>query len=679
MGKGSEGPNYIHLEAKSMADMEVVEEFKAEKVEVKEEVSPPEDPPVAPAPLENSAPSEKEEESEVVFENPTYENGDTEESTVSQVPKDEGPAEPEKADDGIDRRRLYFVRMPKPPEQSPATAAIQQELDHLNTQIKLLDLNLKVQRDEKARQRESVLAAQQDVAKSKAQLDAIDEKLRPLIDLRKAKRTEQDSMKATFGDLGVRTEAELKEKIKDLNFQFHHETNSLARENKLMSEIKRLEGLTDRVKEYEAKSAALNTAREEIKKHEDETKALEAERKAAYEDLTLQRAIAKKFKEEEQALDVKMNGVKAERARIKALSDATYSRLVAAKTEFKSKNDAYYENRRFGVKIRELCKSGKVDEARALCDEQITAMNARLANDDDFRKQYSMLWEQQRTYSVYLPAAEVEEQTNPKLNAAAKVEVVDPSGKMPRQPPSKEAIARAQAIVDAALSAAKVEVPRAEEADAPENVADTTAGDAVVAATPAPVVLADVPEKPKPVKQVKKEKPKAQPAPAIIPEIEFQLPEAISKGSASEASTEEKKAVEKARQLALAKEAEAKKERKKKAAEKAAEKKKQKALEKAAAPVAPTLPPPPPQAPEPVEVPHVAEEQQAPVVTKREVSKPSAVKGPAKPKVRPGKKKDIWWTLKQYKLHILIVVVALLIAGFGTWSWLARPPAVTSA
>lgn len=46
---------------------------------------------------------------------------------------------------------------------------------------------------------------------------------------------------------------------------------------------------------------------------------------------------------------------------------------------------------------------------------------------------------------------------------------MDPSGKAPRQPPSEEAKARAQAIIDAALSAAKVEVPPAErETDAPE-------------------------------------------------------------------------------------------------------------------------------------------------------------------------------------------------------------------
>lgn len=56
--------------------------------------------------------------------------------------------------------------------------------------------------------------------------------------------------------------------------------------------------------------------------------------------------------------------------------------------------------------------------------EQITAVNEKLATDEAFRKQYTSLWEQQRTYSVYLPAAEVEEQHNPKLNAAAKASLL---------------------------------------------------------------------------------------------------------------------------------------------------------------------------------------------------------------------------------------------------------------
>jgi chromosome segregation ATPase len=83
------------------------------------------------------------------------------------------------------------------------------------------------------------------------------------------------------------------------------------------------QGMVDRVKEYEKVNAAFANTREEFAKHEDELKTLEAERKTAYEDLTLQRTVARKFKEEEQALDSKIQTVRAERMRIKALAVST--------------------------------------------------------------------------------------------------------------------------------------------------------------------------------------------------------------------------------------------------------------------------------------------------------------------------------------------------------------------
>lgn len=144
MGKGTEGPTCVHLGAEGISDMEVVEVFKGDKVET--EVSSPPDSPLPGPVVENSIDSEKEEEFEASVDNPTYENGETGESNVVEKTKDEEVPEPEKVEDEIDKRRLYFVRMPKPPEQSPAIAAIQQELEHLQTQIKLLDVNMKVQR-----------------------------------------------------------------------------------------------------------------------------------------------------------------------------------------------------------------------------------------------------------------------------------------------------------------------------------------------------------------------------------------------------------------------------------------------------------------------------------------------------------------------------------------------------
>jgi hypothetical protein len=148
MGRGAEGPAYISSEIESIRQMDIVEDLQDKKVESLEDECATEDPPVAVASLESSG--EEKHESGVLYDNPTYENGELQESNTIQEsigePSGEPSGEPDKGDDGADRRRLYFIRMPKPPEQKAAPTALSQELEHLNMQIKLLDINLKMQR-----------------------------------------------------------------------------------------------------------------------------------------------------------------------------------------------------------------------------------------------------------------------------------------------------------------------------------------------------------------------------------------------------------------------------------------------------------------------------------------------------------------------------------------------------
>ncbi len=85
-----------------------------------------------------------------------------------------------------------------------------------------------------------------------------------------------------------------------------------------------VQGLGDRVKEYEKVSAAFASSREEIAKHEDELKALKAERSLAYDDLTVQRSLVRTLKEGEQSLEAEMQNVRSERLRIKDLAVGPY-------------------------------------------------------------------------------------------------------------------------------------------------------------------------------------------------------------------------------------------------------------------------------------------------------------------------------------------------------------------
>lgn len=87
----------------------------------------------------------------------------------------------------------------------------------------------------------------------------------------------------------------------------------------------------DRVKEYEKVSAAFASSREEISKHEDELKALKAERSLAYDDLVVQRSLVRTLKDGEQALEADIQSVRSEKARIKDLAVSAHSlRLLTA-------------------------------------------------------------------------------------------------------------------------------------------------------------------------------------------------------------------------------------------------------------------------------------------------------------------------------------------------------------
>jgi hypothetical protein len=89
----------------------------------------------------------KEKASDVCFDNPVYENGGPKQNgTVENGPVAKPAGEPEAPEEGIDKRRLYFVRMPSPPEGSSAIPGLEQEHDALKTQVKLLDVNVNLKK-----------------------------------------------------------------------------------------------------------------------------------------------------------------------------------------------------------------------------------------------------------------------------------------------------------------------------------------------------------------------------------------------------------------------------------------------------------------------------------------------------------------------------------------------------
>jgi hypothetical protein len=53
------------------------------------------------------------------------------------------------------------------------------------------------------------------------------------------------------------------------------------------------------------------------------------------------------------------------------LQDEVFHKMAGLKREHRGKTDAFFNNRRFSRNIRELCKAGKEDEARAECEKQV--------------------------------------------------------------------------------------------------------------------------------------------------------------------------------------------------------------------------------------------------------------------------------------------------------------------
>jgi hypothetical protein len=58
------------------------------------------------------------------------------------------------------------------------------------------------------------------------------------------------------------------------------------------------------------------------------------------------------------------------------------------------------ENRKLSLAVRDLVETGHLDEARAMCDEQVAAFMGRLLSDAAYRAEYTAGWAEQRKYVV---------------------------------------------------------------------------------------------------------------------------------------------------------------------------------------------------------------------------------------------------------------------------------------
>ncbi|KAK9814284.1 hypothetical protein WJX72_003390 [[Myrmecia] bisecta] len=475
------------------------------------------------------------------------------------------------------KKRLWFVRVPKPAEDS-TLASFESELELYKARVHLLNESVNIKRMEKDSARESTKAALEALNACKAQIDLKDRDLKPLRDARDARNIASKEFRSNFGDLDVRSEEELDDKLKSIEHRMSHESMPLAEEKKLMAQMKKLQGQRERVRQYAVKVSSLSVAREEADKLQLELKELDQDRQVLVEERQMQSKIFEKYRDEERALDAELKAILDERRRVKDLQDDVYQRMQEVKRERRAKTDEYYENRRFSQNIRIMVRDGGLDEARALCAEQANSKHELLEFNPDYRIEFVRLWDQQRKYPLSMSgdasfdldplAATSTSQPACKGAKGSKREGRPGRGEQDAAPAALPSKSRAELVIAAALEEAKEEIAQnarnkaAEPAPEPAPVEEEAP-----APVKAPVQVLGAPS-PDKLKPVRAPKPAAK-APIVLPEVHDAtpfVPPVVSKS----APLSEEELREKARlhnKAALA-EAEKRKERKRREAEK---------------------------------------------------------------------------------------------------------------
>lgn len=473
--------------------------------------------------------------------------------------EEEAPPEEEKW-----RKQLWFVRMPKPPEDT-AVLALDQEFESLRVQHNLLSETMTVKKLEKDAAISNLRNAQDAVNRCIEALRAKDEQLLPLKQLRAARKTLAEDL-ASYKDLPVKSEIEIDRRVAEANHNIEHSSLTLNEEKALLKEVKKLSASRDRIKEYTIKNSQMEELKAQIRAMEASLEGVEADCRALRSELQVAKVVRDKFKEEERGVAASMSEVYAERAQIKEVKDAAYNRMAERKSGTRAKVTDFYENRRFSRRVRQLLAEGKLEEARDLCAEQQEEAHAKLNTDDAYRAEYFKLWGQQRVPTFDFSPEEPEEVLARKGAKAPKKATTALDPEVARR--------NADAIIAAAMAEVSLQVK-----SAPAAAAAAKEPDPVPEPLPVPAAAPLPAAKPKATKAAGAPLvvvPEASLPAALQQDDKFQLPDfakQAAKSTAAKSTTSKEREQQQSRDAReKAAEAEARKERRRKAAERRREK-----------------------------------------------------------------------------------------------------------
>lgn len=489
------------------------------------------------------------------------------------------------------RRRLWIVRMPRPPE-APAIKVLEQEVDTYRTQMSLITEALNVKKVERDSAREATRAARDAFMQSREAFEERNKPMRELAQQRQDAAAVANKLKESFSDLLVKSEAELEEQLKALNHRIEHESITLNEEKKALATIKKLQQQRERVREYEASASLFAETRAKRTELQEAMKEYEGEIKALRQEMDVQRQILDKLREHERGIDAEVEEIITERRRCREVMEEAYQRMSALKKAQWEKNNTFYSNRSFSRDIRKMVAEGKLEEARDACAEQQDDAVALLRDQPAFRSEYFALWEQQRK----VPISAAEEEELPPPSKGAKGGAKGGKAKAAPAPEPVDPAKKAEATIAALLEEAREEARRAKAAAAAAEAAER---DAAAAASAAEASLAAAEREQAaaartvvgleeegagaPRQHARPPRPAAArhvaPAvePVVVPDENFELPEVVRTLKEKTPSSQELKELERERQRQAREEAERRK------AKKAAEKEKKKARLLAAA------------------------------------------------------------------------------------------------
>ncbi|KAI8477150.1 MAG: hypothetical protein J3K34DRAFT_516093 [Monoraphidium minutum] len=385
------------------------------------------------------------------------------------------------------RKNLYFVRVPRPQVDEAPVKELQTKLTAVLTKLKDYNAKLAAKREVVAGLRQQVGVARSLKEEAAPEWQDKITKLNELRDIRKSYLDEIAAVKGSQSGLEARSEAELDAKLAAMEAEISHGQMALREEKQMVKDISRLKSQRDRVREAEGRQASLAQLEGELSKVKATIKELEPEVTSLRGERTQAVGILQEIQEKLREVTGGISELEAERGEVEAKKKALQEQIRAVQDESSELMQEWRENRKFSLSVRDLVEAGKLDEARAMCDEQVATYMGRLLNDKAYRKEYEQGWSEQRKYVVseLLPGSGAAQDVG---RGGAGAGARDKGAKgaadaKPRGEPKVEGAAKAAALIEqlmqraqATVAAQRVNMPQPAHESSEEEPEEAAAG-----------------------------------------------------------------------------------------------------------------------------------------------------------------------------------------------------------